>query len=165
MLAMAIAVLVLPGAAPGEFFKTQALDPIRFPDRVESLEVRDLIEATDRDVTPTVSNLPGRFAIKPGAIPVDAALGTRLSRIVLDPASYDAFYKPCIFQPAVAFRFWKGQKAVDLLVCFHCTDLAFQVVGAPAAIGGKLSFGPMRARLLALVKEARPADKRLKDLE
>ena len=101
----------------------------------------------------------------PGALPVDAGLGAELSRIVLDPASYDAFYKPCGFEPGVAFRFWKGQKAVDLLVCFHCTDLAFQGVGASEAIGGKLSFGPVRTRLLALVKKARPADKRLTDLE
>src|SRR6266545_3325547 len=145
MLSTAIAVLILQGTPQGDFFRTQALEPVRSPDRIESLEVRELIEPSDHDVTPTVSNLPGRFAIMPGAIPVDAGLGAELSRIVLDPASYDAFYKPCGFEPGVAFRFWTGQQAVDLLVCFHCTDLAFQVVGASEAIGGKLSFGPGRA--------------------
>jgi hypothetical protein len=147
------------------FLKSKELEPVRSPDRVESLGVRGLVEPSDHTISPTVSNLPGRFAILPGAIAVEPGLAADVSRIVLDPASYDAFDKACIFQPGVAFRYWKGDKAVDLLICFHCTDLAFQVVGAPEALGGKMSFGPGRLRLVALVKTARPADQRLRELQ
>jgi hypothetical protein len=165
MLTSLFTLLVLRAAVQDALLKSKELEAVRSPDRVESLAVRGLIEPSDHSISPTASNLPGRFAILPGAIPVERGLALQVSRIVLDPASYDEFDKACIFQPGVALRFWKGSKAVDLLICFHCTDLAFQVVGAPEALGGKMSFGPGRSRLAALVKAARPADQRLKDLQ
>jgi len=79
-------------------------------------------------------------------------------------SKYDKVVSACFFEPVVAFRFWKAGKAVDVLVCFHCGELGFQVVGEPKAIGGTLSFGPARARLLALVTAARPNDARLRGI-
>jgi len=50
-------------------------------------------------------------------------------------------------------------------VCFHCSELAFQPVGAPDSLGYKLSFDPARGALLHLVQQARPDDERLRDVK
>jgi hypothetical protein len=112
------------------------------------------------------TDLPGSFRILPEPIPVPPAVSIRLSKILLAESSYAPFYKPCVFEPGISFRFWKGTAAIDVFLCFQCDDLAFQPVGSPGALGGgKLSFDPSRTELALLVREARPDDKRYQALD
>jgi hypothetical protein len=148
----------------GAVLRSPDLEPIRSPDRVESLPVQSLLEAQHKDREPTPTSLPGRFRIVPEPMAVPETLVREVTRLFLSPESYTPYYKPCIFDPGVAFRFWKGQAAVDVLVCFHCRDLAFQVVGSPNALAGKLSFDPVASDLARLVRRARPEDPRFKNL-
>jgi hypothetical protein len=140
------------------------LEPVRSPDKVESLAVESLPNYKDKTAVPMETTLPGQFRILPEAAGVPAPVAAELSRLLLSRASYSLDTKRCGFQPAIAFRFWKGDRAVDALVCFACDELAFQVVGSPKALGDKLSFDPVRADLVRLVRTARPADKRFEDL-
>jgi hypothetical protein len=95
---------------------------------------------------------------------VPPAIAAELSRLLLSPGSYLDAYLMCVFEPGIVFRFWRGKSAVDVLVCFHCRDLAFQLVGSPVALAPKLPFEPIRADLMRLSRSARPDDERLKDL-
>lgn len=165
---VAFVALAAPPAATdrtSELLASKALAAVRTPDRVESLPVENLLGSKDKKTAATETSLPGRFRIVPEPQPVAADLVPKLSRLLLSRSSYADGYKACIFDPGVAFRFWKGSAAVDVLVCFHCGDLGFQVVGAPEALGPKLAFDPARAELARLVRAARPADSRFDKLE
>jgi len=59
--------------------------------------------------------------------------------------------KTCAFAPAVAFRVYARTRAVDVLVCFQCDELAV------AYVGGKREmlvgdFDPARAAFVRLAK-------------
>jgi hypothetical protein len=162
---MLLAAAPLAAADPTtEFLASRALEAVRTPDRVESLPVESLLRSNDKSAA-TKTSLPGVFRIVPEPKPVPANLVPQLSRLLLSRSSYADYYTSCIFDPGVAFRFWKGGEAVDVLVCFHCRDLGFQVVGAPEALGSKLAFEPIRAELARLVRAARPGDPRFEKLE
>jgi hypothetical protein len=152
-----------PGAS-APVLESPLLEAVAHPDRVESLTVRSLLEP-ESGLEPTPSNLPGPFRILDDPTPIPVETASQLSQLLLANASYLQAYKMCIFQPGVAFRFWKGTESVDVLVCFSCSDLAFQVTGAAEAVGTKLAFDPSRADLLALARQARPTDDRLTDLK
>jgi hypothetical protein len=163
LLVLATAGSAQPGAG-APVLESPLLEAVAHPDRVESLTVRSLLDP-DSDLEPTPSNLPGPFRILDDPTPVPDETAGRLSELFLANESYLQSYKMCIFQPGVAFRFWKGAESVDVLVCFSCSDLAFQVTGAAEAVGTKLAFDPSRGELIALAREARPTDQRLADLK
>lgn len=150
------------------------LDPVRSPDRVESLPVEHVPQFPDvadgrhpgsrKDAVPMKTTLPGRFRILDEPVPVPPKIAAELSRVLLDPASYPTVYKPCEFTPSIVFRFWRGKSAVDVLVCFSCEDLAFQVMGAPRALAPKLAFDRKRTQLARLAWSARPGDRRYEAL-
>ena len=154
------------GSAAGlrEWFNSADFEAIRSPERVESLPVESLADPSKDWKRGMKTSLPGSFRILPEPVPVDKDVAGDLARLLLQPESYDPGYKPCIFEPGVTFRFWKSGRALDVFICFHCEDLAFQVVG-DEALGGKLSFGPIRPRLAQLVRKARPADSRFTQLK
>ena len=148
-----------------EWFRSADFDAIRSPDRVESLPVESLADPSKDWKSGMKTSLPGSFRILPEPLPVDKDIAKELARLVLQPKSYDSGYMGCIFEPGITFRFWKDGRAVDVFLCFHCVDLGFQVVGADEALGGKLAFGPIRSRLAALVRKARPDDPRFGQLK
>ena len=167
-LVAAIVVLVTPAAAAdrtAELLQSQALEVVRAPDRVESLPVQSLVGSKDETIRATKTSLPGAFRIVPEPRPVPAAIVPQLSRLLLSRSSYADGYTLCIFDPGLAFRFWKGKDAVDVLVCFHCGDLGFQAVGAREALGPKLAFDPVRGELARLVRASRPGDPRFEKLD
>jgi hypothetical protein len=153
------------GASLREWFSSADFDAIRSPDRVESLPVESLADPSKDRKGGIKTSLPGSFRILPEPLPVDKDIATDLARLLLQPESYDPFYKGCIFEPGITFRFWKDGRALDAFLCFHCEDLGFQVVGASEALGGKLSFGSIRSRLAQLVRKARPSDSRFSQLK
>jgi hypothetical protein len=152
-------------AALASLLGSESLEAVRSPDRVESLPVEDVGGSKDSAAIRLATDLPGDFRILPQPLPVPPELAAKLSVLLLSPQSYPPVISFCMFDPGVALRFWKGNSAVDVLVCFHCNDLAFEPVGAPKSLGGKHSFAPIRGPLLQLVQAARPHDERLQSLK
>jgi hypothetical protein len=69
------------------------------------------------------------------------------------------------FEPSVAFRVWHEGRALDVLVCFDNDGLWTHVVDDPdASDDDMLDFGPVRADLVALVKEAFPDNSKIQAL-
>jgi hypothetical protein len=68
--------------------------------------------------------------------------------------------KKCGFEPGVAFRVWRGDKAADVLLCFKCDVLWMHLDGAAIVNTHHewKDFDPVRPDLLSLAKEAFPAD-------
>lgn len=67
--------------------------------------------------------------------------------------------KKCAFEPGVAFRVWRGDRALEVLVCFKCDDLWPHVVGESGTLSEEwLEFDAVRPDLVALAKEAFPDD-------
>jgi hypothetical protein len=74
--------------------------------------------------------------------------------------------KKCGLQPVVAYRLWKDKQSLEVLVCFRCDVLWPHVVGEMGTPGPYeyQDFDPVRAKLLALTKEAFPDDKKIQAL-
>jgi len=149
-------------ASPGPaILRSAELEPIRAPDHAETFQVEEVAapapetsaEAGAVDVAPT-------FRLAPDSLPVPPDVMRSLSRVLQTPASYGSQEARCTFAPSLALRFHQAARAVDVLVSFHCIDLAFQPVGASSA-SPALAFGPAAWELLDLLRRSRPADSRL----
>ena len=157
---------VLPARAQGDEVLEQALrdrelDPLRKPDRAETFAVDDLSRKYGEARRPEsfATDLPGNFAVRPEPTPVAPELAREIAQLLLAPASYSSLAE-CAFQPGVAIRFHRGDRAVDAFVCFGCSQLAFQRVGSARSFR-EFGFKPVEPRLLELLMRARPADERL----
>jgi len=114
-------------------------------------------------VSPKWAENPGPDAI--GGYPITAVgkeqgpeFAARLGK-VLRSWGVGNSSKKCAFEPGVAFRVWRGDRAVEVLVCFKCDDLWPHVVGESGTLDREwLEFDAVRADLLALAKEAFPDD-------
>ncbi len=88
----------------------------------------------------------------------------RLADILFARDTYSWSYAAC-YMPGVAFRVWKGEEAVDVLICFKCdnfycgppTDQARET----ASFHGTLA----RSRLIRLAQQAFPDDKEIQELK
>ena len=73
----------------------------------------------------------------------------------------------CGMRPGVAYRLWRDERAVEVLVCFECDVLW------PHAVGSQIErpylewrdFGPVRAEMLELAKQALPDDAAIQKLK
>jgi hypothetical protein len=77
----------------------------------------------------------------------------QLARLVMDERSYDQrnVIKGCAFSPGVAFRVWARKQALDVLLCFHCDQIAVALVGEnEERYAGDLD--PSRAAFVRMVK-------------
>ncbi len=130
-----------------EILTERELDPVRSSDHVETLaaEIRD--------------RRAGSYVLSRESVPVPEDAARELSRLLLAPGSYSDRVSAC-FTPAVAIRFYKGERAVDALVCFDCRVLVFQSANE-AHSHSKLAFDPVQETLLELVRRVRPGDERL----
>jgi hypothetical protein len=89
----------------------------------------------------------------------------RLAGMLTDRWGYSLTGVKC-YNPGVAFRVYKGEERVDVVICFKCSNL---YVGPPSDRPARenksfdgTSAGP---RLLQLAKEAFPDDKDIQDLK
>ena len=89
------------------------------------------------------------------------AFAQQITRLILDERSYqpDAYpfgrsvMKACAFAPGVAFRVWARTRAVDVLVCFQCDEIAVALTaGRREMLVGDID--PARAAFVRLAKEA-----------
>ena len=92
---------------------------------------------------------------------------SKLSAILLKPETY--FFekaKRCMFQPGVAYRLWKDQDAVEVVVCFSCDEIEVFVKDGAGKIthySGE-DFDNARAGMVALARQAFPNDKEVQSL-
>jgi hypothetical protein len=98
-----------------------------------------------------------RYPVRRVAASEGRAFAQQIARLVLDERSYEprmypfgrSIMKGCVFAPGVAFRVWARTRAVDVLLCFQCDEIAV------AYVGGK------REMLAGDIDPARPAFVRL----
>ena len=89
------------------------------------------------------------------------AFAQQITRLILDERSYQpemypfgrSIMKGCAFAPGVAFRVYARTRAVDVLVCFTCDEIAVALVaGKREMLVGDID--PARAAFVRLAKEA-----------
>jgi hypothetical protein len=92
------------------------------------------------------------------------AFADQLARVLSRWSTYSNAYAKC-FWPGVAFRIWKGEEYVEILICFLCENL---YAGPPrdfvmenASFHGSYS----RRDFVRLAKEAFPDDPEIQALE
>jgi hypothetical protein len=70
------------------------------------------------------------------------------------------------YEPGVAFRVWHDKEAVEVIICFRCTNFEVGLMGQNAGDEQRLyGFGPGLEPFLALAKEALPDDKEIQSLK
>lgn len=92
------------------------------------------------------------------------AFAAELADILLDNRTYTDKRAAC-YWPGVAFRMWKDDQSVDVLICFICHNL---YCGRPVKIAEENSSfaqSPAESRLIRLAKEAFPDDAEIQALK
>lgn len=143
-------------------------------------------DAAVRKQTPPVARFAGYAITAQAAVPAD--LAKRLAAALLADTTYERLevgtgsIKLCGgFHPGVGVRFVAGKDVAEVLICFDCDDVGFVRGLAPGGKGAQhwpesdLADNPYRIAvrdssdgrkaLLALVREAFPADEALKALK
>jgi hypothetical protein len=112
-----------------------------------------------------------RYPVRRVAASQGRAFAQQLARLVLDERSYEprgypfgrSVMKACAFAPGVAFRVWARTRAVDVLVCFQCDEIAVAYVGGKREMTAG-DIDPARATFVRLVKSVLGEDPELAKL-
>lgn len=120
---------------------------------------------------------PGPKATKPGDVAVDGypvlargkdqnkKFAAKLADILSDEKTYTDQFSKC-FWPGVAFRVWKGDDSVDVVICFKCQNFYLgPTTDEEVMETASFSGSPNASRLVRLAKEALPDDKEIQALE
>ena len=85
-------------------------------------------------------------------VPVNAATGRALGRVLTgyDWTSWSA--SACMFEPGIAFRFTRGTQSTVVQVCFMCGEMALDGIDGRYAEKKMLSFSARNAFLRAAKK-------------
>jgi hypothetical protein len=161
--------LVLPGSraadeGPSEKVKKhlgdQLVKLLQAPTKVETYRIEPAgpVKANEAQI--------GGYRIKSTGKEQKEEFAKKLAVVLLDEKTLFGESKRC-FLPGVAFRMWKGEESVDVIICFNCSNLRMIARDAKGkvikeAIG---AFGPQSAALVKLAREAFPDDKDLEKLE
>jgi len=89
----------------------------------------------------------------------------KLAEVLFDKTTWTEDFAKC-FWPGIAFRIWKNNEAVDVLICFKCDNL-YCGPSSDKGVRENASFwhSPRRTDLLRLAKEAFPDDQEIQALE
>jgi hypothetical protein len=104
------------------------------------------------------------FAVKAQGKDQGQAFAKKLADVLLDEKTYSTTFAFC-FTPGVAFRIWKGEACVDVVVCFMCQNFYCGPPTGNARENASFADTPARAALVRLAKEAFPDDKEIQGLE
>jgi hypothetical protein len=150
------AVCAAAGCRPGISREGKAV--LREGTRVEVFRV-----ASEPPQTPTTGLKIGRYPVLEQGKDLGSDFAARLADAVMD---HPELAEKCGIQPGVAFRVWRGDQCVEVLVCFKCDVLAMHLgTGEWDWTSNMLrDFSGGRAKLLALCKEALPDDPVIKGL-
>ena len=118
------------------------------------------------DPTPIKPSDPtvGGYAILARGKDQGREFAAKLTDILADNKTYTDRFANC-FWPGVAFRVWKGEESIDMIICFKCGNF---YVGPPTdkRVMENASFNgsPNTGRLVQLAKEAFPDDEEVQAL-
>jgi hypothetical protein len=107
----------------------------------------------------------GGYAILARGYDQGQEFAAKLADILADDKTYTDKYAKC-FWPGVAFRVWKGEDRMDVIICFKCGNF---YVGPPTdqrvMENASFSESPNTGRLVRLAKEAFPDDEEVQALK
>lgn len=154
---VAAAVFVGAGCSPGVSREEKAI--LREGARVEVFRV-----APEPSQGPTDGLKIGRYSVLAQGKDQGPDFAARLAEAL---SGHPKLLKKCGIQPGVAFRIWRGEQCVEVLVCFKCDVLAVHKgTGDWDWTSDMLrDFSAGRARLLVLCKEALPDDPVIQGLQ
>jgi hypothetical protein len=92
------------------------------------------------------------------------AFARKLADVLLDEKTYSTTFALC-FTPGVAFRVWKKDESVDVLICFKCLNFYCGPSVAMARENASFADTPASPALARLAKAAFPEDKEIQGLE
>jgi hypothetical protein len=128
------------------FGGAQGLDVLSTATRVRAYRVAELDESQD--------NGPEKifhYSVTSELLEVDLATSKELAALLSDRVTYRELHLPCLFEPAVGFRFESGSGRIDVLVCFGCEEVYVSPSG---------KFADIRSNnLLTIAKRMFPEDK------
>ena len=141
-----------PSKKLSEKLGEEAVDILRGAEKVEAFRLNPDREAKgDKQVGGFVVTAEGKSLGKESV--------AALAELLLTDETYTGQQSKC-FLPGVGFRVWKGDKSVDVAVCFMCSNL--QVGNASGGFRGAKSN--VYGQLLKMAKDAFPNDKAIQDL-
>lgn len=91
------------------------------------------------------------------------AFARKLADVLLDEKTYSKSFAKC-YEPGVAFRVWKGEEHVDVVICFMCSNFYCGPPVNQASENASFSGSVNRPRLVQLAKEGLPGDKTIQEL-
>lgn len=152
LIAAALAATTAMAQQPGSAF-----DPPTAEERVNLRQLLAIVRHADRvvalPVVGTGTGLSIEWAVAEKPVEVALSTGRALGRRLLGHPWERMSVKACPFQPGVAFRFYRGVRSTQVLICFSCGEMALDGLGG--ALGNKKMLGD--AELEAWRRAARQA--------
>ncbi|MDB5292466.1 MAG: hypothetical protein JWL69_3707 [Phycisphaerales bacterium] len=148
-----------------DFVGERAARVLAAPDRVEAYRVAGI-----RGYSPT--SAPADRTAGMAGYPITAIgrnqskdFGARLGAVLLDDRSYEwNMAKACMFDPGVAFRLWRGEESVVVLICFKCDEVGIAPDDSVKDLRTK-NADPGIPALRRLAQEAFPDDVEIQQLK
>jgi hypothetical protein len=148
-----------------DFVGERAARVLAAPDRVEAYRVSGV-----RGYSPT--SAPAERPAGMAGYPITATgrnqskdFGARLGAVLLDDKTYEwNMAKGCMFDPGVAFRLWKGEESVVVLICFKCDEVGIAPDDSVKGLRIK-DADPGILALRRLAQEAFPDDVEIQQLK
>ncbi|HUB05924.1 MAG TPA: hypothetical protein VMB50_02935 [Myxococcales bacterium] len=152
-----------------ELYGPAQLALVRQADRVEALRLTGEFDADPKSPHRGVE----RWLTKSRPVSLTPRQARRAVTLVTARASFSMTQSHCDFLPGVLLRFWRGDRHVDVLLCFHCGDVAVILPEAewPKEVMGlaepwdyerRLGLMPGFDSLLALSRDIFPGDPELR---
>ena len=133
--------------------------------KVEVFRIDGEYESSDRKTTARSDVAVDGFPVLARGKDQDQRFAAKLADILSDEKTYTDKFAKC-FMPGVAFRVWKGEDSVDVVICFTCHNF-YLGPSSDKQVMETASFqgSPNLSRLVRLAKEALPDDKDIQALK
>ena len=160
---------LLLGCGDGSRFR-KALDDrstgiLTGPTKVEVFRIDGRNDPPDPTVIKPGDPTVGGYAILSKGKDQTLEFAARLNDLLTDTRTYSESFAKC-FWPGVAFRIWKGDECVDMIICFKCHNFYLGPPTNKQVMETASFYGASNAgRLIRLAKEAFPDDPEVQALE
>ena len=171
--AILLAALVVLGIAgvvqkPHHEMGDRAVSILSNATRVETFRLDDSREKDEGEPKEgTSGDEIADYPLKSQGHTLGPAFAAKLSQALTNPRT---FIGPndvtCEINPGVAFRAWRGQECVEVIICFHCQQMLITTKDAKGleVHSAYTEITWTRAKFLALAREAFPNDKEIQSL-